>query len=527
MKARPEFVNIDTVELDRLARACEAFLRSLRMLRAAVASMSETLSIWIIVLVFTVLFYYIRPPLNSKWIAISPWLALAIFGILVVFVFACVLYFYFYLLRSVAAGSLRVTWFLVVSISLWLLLIGLFFAGHIFAFIHITPSVSPSYWLLRLFLSVLILYELAALYAMYVLLAGLVVLIRSRHSPFHRLLHDQKYDRKFWPGWAALLRSFWLVMGIPIPPRLIRMPKRVTFAAICAFFWEGGSLTWYFDQANHFEDAYLKYQQGQIAESAIFLGVIAQLAAPPLIWVGFALSRWLRRYARRRSLLSADAAMLADPRKPVLFLRSFADDQISLSKAKMPWLLRFFDPGAVAGSLEELLVWEYADIGPVIAIGRPSDDLPPLGAARQYCRGTEWQEVVGSLMQASALIVVGVGRSAGLAWEIATIRSENLLDKTVFVFSPDFAKDRSMLRDLFTQLGLSGDMPQFGSNRAVLSASFLVAERPLLFLSSRITEIEYQVAIRATRQPDITWGARNPDIEAHSPAMLAIGASAG
>jgi predicted dinucleotide-binding enzyme len=55
-------------------------------------------------------------------------------------------------------------------------------------------------------------------------------------------------------------------------------------------------------------------------------------------------------------LLSADAAMLADPRKPVLFLRSFANDQISLSKAKMPWLLRFFDPGAVAGTLKELLV---------------------------------------------------------------------------------------------------------------------------------------------------------------------------
>jgi hypothetical protein len=257
--------------------------------------------------------------------------------------------------------------------------------------------------------------------------------------------------------------------------------------------------------------------------------IIILLIIPLWIWGMFALSRKLRRYARRRSLLSADAAMLADPRKPVLFLRSFSDDQISLSKAKMPWLLRFFDPGAVAGTLEELLVWEYADKGPVIAIGRPLDDLPPLGAARKYCQGSEWQGVVSSIMQASELIVVGAGRSAGLTWEIETIRSANLLHKAVFVLSPDLAKDRTILCDLFNQLGLSGSIPKFGSDQAVLCVSFLSRNNPLLFLASRMTEIEYQLAVRATREPGITFSARTLDqpAEVRSQAILAMETSAG
>jgi hypothetical protein len=218
-----------------------------------------------------------------------------------------------------------------------------------------------------------------------------------------------------------------------------------------------------------------------------------------MIWGMFGLSRCLRRYARRRSVLSANSLMLRDPREPVLFLRSFSDDQISLSRAKMPWLLRFFDPGAVSGSLEELLVWEYADIGPVIAIGRPSDGLPPLGAARQYCQGTEWQEIVHSLMHKSARIVIGVGQSAGLAWEIAAIRSLNFFEKTIFVFPPDLAKERSVLHNLLTSLGFDGSSLQKLPKKGVISLSFPTHEHPRLLVSSRITEIEYQIALRATK----------------------------
>jgi len=122
-------------------------------------------------------------------------------------------------------------------------------------------------------------------------------------------------------------------------------------------------------------------------------------------------------------------------------------------------------------------------------------------------------------MHASALMVVGTGRSAGLAWEIETIRSANLLTKTVFLFSPGLAKDRSLLDDLFTKLDLSGTIPQFRSDQAVLSVSFLATEGPLLLLSSRMTELVYQVALRAAKQPDAILSAGNHNIEAHWPSM--------
>jgi len=239
---------------------------------------------------------------------------------------------------------------------------------------------------------------------------------------------------------------------------------------------------------------------------------------PVFWWSMFALSRRLRRYARRRSLISADAAMLADPRNPILFLRSFSDDQISLSKAKLPWLLRFFDPGAVAGTLDELLVSEYADVGPVIAIGRPSDALPPLGASRRYCQGTEWQEIVRSLMQASAVIVMGMGRSAGLAWEIATIRSMSLVTKTAFVFPPDSTNDRSMLDTLLIRLGFdlrtrrrfAEKIAQYQSDQAIISVSFpdSKARRSSCPLEFRSLNIKLPFArrknVRSTKRPRIS-----------------------
>jgi hypothetical protein len=440
------------------------------------------------------------------------------FGFLLFAIIFCALFLIveFYLLRRVMAGSPRTIRFLIVMI----------FISLVFDLAHLSLSIiqsnfsSTSYWSSPYFTILLILSTLLAMSVRFLILHGLFGIVKIKNLTCRQLLIDNKYSRKLWPGWSAFRRSFLLIMGIPVPPQSTKMSKRVTLAAIGAFAWDGWLFTWYLEQSNKFDQIYGQYK-GQPMEPVAFCMMIAIfITAPFWFWGGFALSRRLRRYARRRSLLSADATMSADPRKPVLFLRSFSDDQISLSRAKMPWLLRFFDPGAVAGTLEELLVWEYADVGPVLAVGKPSDNLPPLGAARKYCKGIEWQEIVCSIMQASELIVIGVGRSAGLAWEVETVKAENLLDKCVFMFPPDFARDRSMLCDLFTQLDLRGRMPEVGSEQVVLCVSFLSRNQPLLLLSSRLTEIEYQIALRATKQPDIISPERNLDLEAHSPAAL-------
>jgi TM2 domain-containing membrane protein YozV len=57
-------------------------------------------------------------------------------------------------------------------------------------------------------------------------------------------------------------------------------------------------------------------------------------------------------------------------------------------------------------------------IGPVVAIGKPGERLPELGAARLYVGNDEWQEVVRRFMREAALIVIRAGETAGVWWEI-------------------------------------------------------------------------------------------------------------
>jgi hypothetical protein len=48
-------------------------------------------------------------------------------------------------------------------------------------------------------------------------------------------------------------------------------------------------------------------------------------------------------------------------------------------------------------------------IGPFVAIGRPGERLPQLGAIRLYVADPEWQEMVTRLMSEAALVVLRAG----------------------------------------------------------------------------------------------------------------------
>jgi hypothetical protein len=58
--------------------------------------------------------------------------------------------------------------------------------------------------------------------------------------------------------------------------------------------------------------------------------------------------------------------------------------------------------------------------GPVIAVGRPREWTPELGAARFYVDDAHWQEQVSDLMAEARAVVFWAGSSAGLLWELAT-----------------------------------------------------------------------------------------------------------
>ncbi len=125
----------------------------------------------------------------------------------------------------------------------------------------------------------------------------------------------------------------------------------------------------------------------------------------PLPLAGFYLARRLR--AR-----SALAALQADPRTPVLYLRSFQADQLdeALRSSERPW------------TEETEMVANLEVIGPVLAIGKPGEKLSHLGAARLYVSDLEWQNVVRQLMEGVRLVVIRVGNTPGIQWELSCAR---------------------------------------------------------------------------------------------------------
>lgn len=137
-----------------------------------------------------------------------------------------------------------------------------------------------------------------------------------------------------------------------------------------------------------------------------------------LAWVCAGLGFAVMRRGRRQEATSADEAMALDPRPPVLYLRSFQDDdEVALNEYGFRFLRRILR-WLVWATPEQELATLLDRVGPVIAIGKPGEELPELGAARLYVSHAQWQDAVAALMRRAALVVVRVGASPGVLWEI-------------------------------------------------------------------------------------------------------------
>jgi hypothetical protein len=115
---------------------------------------------------------------------------------------------------------------------------------------------------------------------------------------------------------------------------------------------------------------------------------------------------------------TAEEVVAADPRRPVLYLRSFGvDDQVQVPTRGGWARLMALSNYAASVSPEQELTFMLERIGPVVAIGRPGERLPELGAARLYVGDDDWRRVVGEFMDNAALVVIRAGETANLWWE--------------------------------------------------------------------------------------------------------------
>lgn len=106
-------------------------------------------------------------------------------------------------------------------------------------------------------------------------------------------------------------------------------------------------------------------------------------------------------------------------RRPVFYLRAFKMD------------------GSPA---EDRAVAEFRKVGPVIALGRPNEILPPLGAARFYVSHERWQTVVAEIARISQLVIWTTGSTEGLRWEINHLLENISPEKLVLWVHPQMSE---------------------------------------------------------------------------------------
>ncbi|MDH3638317.1 MAG: hypothetical protein OES09_07600 [Gammaproteobacteria bacterium] len=106
---------------------------------------------------------------------------------------------------------------------------------------------------------------------------------------------------------------------------------------------------------------------------------------------------------RGRRLLQPDALTLLrdDHRRPVLFLRSFADETAA----------------GPANTYEQVIHYTVSHIGPFVAIGNPDERLQGQGAARLYL-DEGWQSEVIRLMRSAEIVILWAAPTEGVQWEL-------------------------------------------------------------------------------------------------------------
>lgn len=171
-----------------------------------------------------------------------------------------------------------------------------------------------------------------------------------------------------------------------------------------------------------------------ICVKAIYtVGVEAFFQAVPFLFIEVVacgalitlLGRWGKRFG-----LNTPKILNSETRMPLLYLRSFSYESVDKSSAKPEdRLSQLYEKE----NDDEVLALALRDVGPLIAIGKPSDKIPPLGALRLYFEDEEWQEQVERLISISRFAIIQAGYTEGTDWEIQ--RCRNLLPPEKVIFS--------------------------------------------------------------------------------------------
>lgn len=167
-----------------------------------------------------------------------------------------------------------------------------------------------------------------------------------------------------------------------------------------------------------------------------------------------AFAAWrLWRRSQRHAAPSAAEVLAADPLPPVLYLRSFRDDGTVWLDSEQGRLAQWWSKLLAFRTTEEQCVAALQAVGPVVAIGKPGEPIPELGAARLYVGHDAWQSEVRRLMDRAALVVVRIGTSPGVLWEIEQALMRLPRERLVFALIGEMVVSEEVAARLAPELG--------------------------------------------------------------------------
>jgi len=233
--------------------------------------------------------------------------------------------------------------------------------------------------------------------------------------------------------------------------------------------------------------------------------VAASVTIGPLIMIalGLAVAATIRLLARRSARLSLADVSSTDARAPILFLRSFIDDQVELALPRRPLFRRILALGDSRPRLDHVLLEEATPIGPVVAIGLPGSP-PPFGAARAYFHDTEWRSAVAELASQAKAIVVVADDTQGVQWELGHIRERGFAGKTLYLLPPRLSTPSEATRLIEREIAVTdaiGSTPVIAAGRTCIGWYQSAAGRVRILSTARPASTSYVCALRLAFGP--------------------------
>jgi hypothetical protein len=225
--------------------------------------------------------------------------------------------------------------------------------------------------------------------------------------------------------------------------------------------------------------------------------------------------------ARRYFQISADSLLAVDKRAPILFLRSFTDDERVKYGNSQNALLDF--------SLETRLANHFSQFGPFIAIGSPQETIPQPGAARVILSDDEWQSRVLGWMESANLIVMYCGTTKWVNWELQKIvergRSTSLILMIPEIKGWRASKRRQdivnrvqQLREVFRNTEWNEELAGFDDFASVRAMLFRADGSMVMIRSRSRSRDSYHLAALIAHQQLLDPTIANDSLPAAAPA---------